>query len=127
MKGDESSFLAPQLEPPHGRLLSDIEYDIAFFFGQAALLMQTDVSQFLNKIRVYLRFLRLRKTKETHTPSPLEEKAKSCLIIHSAPAPDLEFHLFSLLSDLERNERILPVLKEAILVARNDRRFYLSD
>lgn len=129
MKGDESSFpdTNPQLEPPHGRLLSDIEYDIAFFFGQAALLMQTDVSQFLNKIRVYLRFLRLRKTKETHTPSPLEEKATSCLIIHTASPPDLEFHLFSLLSDLEGKELILPVLKEAILVARNDRRFYLPD
>lgn len=127
MKGDKRSFPAPQLEPPHGQLPSAIEYDIAFFFGKAALLMQTDFHGFLNKLRVYLRFLRLRKKQKSLPSSPLEEKAKSCLIIHAAPPSELEFHLLSLLSERKEKEFILPVLKEAILVARNDRRFYLLD
>jgi hypothetical protein len=115
---------SPKLSEPLGGLPSDIDYDIAYFYIHLASLLQTDLFLFLNKFRVYLRFLRLRK----NYPYPKSEKYPSlCTALHSATPAELEIELFSMLNDISDKELVIPILKEAILIARSDNRFYIPE
>ena len=111
------------LPEPQGKIPSAIDYDIAYFFLRLAPLIHDDIFTFLNKIRVYLRFLRLFR-KEVPHESP---EASLCYALHSASSSELEILLFASFPTMEAKELVLPVLAKALIIARPDKRLYIPD